>query len=116
MGIFFGRFKLRVVGSTIGLIALMALPACANPERKVARRIDMTPEIIRQSSNLFAADRELLQFPITVDGFKGAMRIRGSVATEAQKSRAEKIVWAFPGVQSVQNELEVNAAAASGKK
>ncbi len=82
---------------------------CVLPEREVAKRIDMTPEIVRQASQLLAADPELGRFPIVVDGFKNDMRVKGHVATAAQKERAARIVWAVRGVRSVENDLQVDA-------
>jgi hypothetical protein len=88
----------------------MGSPGCVLPEREVAKRIDTTPEIVRQASQLLAGDPELGRFPIVVDGFKNDMRLKGQVATAAQKERAARMVWAVRGVRSVENDLRVGAA------
>jgi hypothetical protein len=93
------------------LSATVLLCACATSERQAAKQLDPTCEIVQQASNLFAGDKELSRFPIVVDGFKGAMRLKGHVETQAQKTRAEKIVWALKGVKSVQNELQLGLVA-----
>jgi hypothetical protein len=90
------------------MIAMLIGPGCASTERAAAERLDLTHEIVQQASSLFAADKELSAQPIEVDGFKGAMRLRGQVSSPAQKSRAEKIVWALRGVRSVENQLQVS--------
>jgi osmotically-inducible protein OsmY len=83
---------------------------CATSERDAAKNLDTTTEVIQQASNLFAADPELGRLPIVVDGFKGAMRLKGKVATPAQKARAEKLLWSVRGVKSVENDLGVGRA------
>ncbi len=93
------------LGAWFSLILLCGAAGCATSERKAAKEIDMTPAIVQEASTLLAADRELSRFPIVVDGFHGNMRLKGRVATQAQKSRAEKIVWAVRGVKSVENDL-----------
>lgn len=93
------------------LSGVISLTGCALSERKAAEQVDYTPVIIQQSTDLLAADRELGRFQIVVDGFKGAMRLRGGVNTPAQKERAAKIVWTSKGVRSVDNELQVQPGA-----
>jgi osmotically-inducible protein OsmY len=83
---------------------------CASTEWQAAKRLDTTPAIVQQASNLLGADPELSRFPIVVEGFKGDMRLRGQVATPAQKERAAKMVWAVRGVKSVENDLKVRSA------
>ena len=97
-------------GCGLGLAVALLLSACAVSEQKAARRLDMTHDAIEQASNLFASDPELSRFSIAVDGFKGAMRLKGQVQTDTQKIRAEKMLWAVRGVRSVQNDLEVRVA------
>jgi osmotically-inducible protein OsmY len=80
---------------------------CVTSERRAAQEIDFTPQIIQQTSDLLAADRELSQFPIKVDGFKGNMRLKGQVRTAAEKQRADRIVWTARGVKSVENDLKI---------
>jgi hypothetical protein len=89
------------------LFLLLALTGCASSERKAAEEIDFTPQIVQQASDLLAADRNLSRYHILVEGFKGDMRLKGTVHTELEKLRAEKIVWALRGVKSVDNELKV---------
>jgi osmotically-inducible protein OsmY len=93
----------------LGAIAVWALAGCASSEREAAKHVDMTSAIVQEASNLLAADKELARFPIAVDGFRGDMRLKGQVATEAQKERAGRIVWAVRGVRSVENDLQVTA-------
>jgi osmotically-inducible protein OsmY len=108
--------KFLAVAPTLLAAAVLATSGCATSEREAAERLDFTSQIISQSSDLIAADGELGKFPITVDGFKGAMRLKGKVATEAQKTRAGKIVWAFRGVKSVENHLEVAPGTKAAKR
>ena len=91
---------------------LLVVCGCSATERQAAKRIDFTSEIIQQAGNLFASDPELSRMPVVVDGFKNAMHLKGQVQTQTQKTRAEKILWAVRGVRSVQNDIEVRAAAA----
>src|SRR6187200_1380318 len=91
--------------ATSALMSVVLISGCAANERKIAKRIDPTQEILQDVSKLFAVDSELRDLPIVVDGFKGAMRLKGQVQTEAQKVRAEKLVWAADGVRSVRNDL-----------
>lgn len=93
--------------SAFALLCVPLLSGCVANERKIAKRIDPTQEILQDVSRFMAADVELSRLPIVVDGFKGDMRLKGQVQTEAQKARAEKIVWAARGVRSVKNELEI---------
>ena len=104
---------IRIRSGVLGLICLLGLAGCASSERKIAKTIDSTPQIERQASDLIAADSELKRCSVTVDGFKGMMRVKGTVRTEAQKKRAEKLVWAIQGVKSVENDLHVQAQAAA---
>lgn len=97
----------RIVGGLVSLGLAMLLSACVTSEREARERLDLTGEIIQQANSLFAADKTLSQHPVAVDGFKGNMRLKGRVATETDRSRAEKIVWALRGVKSVQNDLTV---------
>ena len=93
---------------SIAIIALVTtLSGCAMSERQALQRLDLTHEVIRQGSNLLSTDPELGRFPIEVDGFKGDMRLKGEVATAAQKSRAERILWSVKGVRSVDNKIQV---------
>ena len=91
------------------------LIGCATTERDVARSIDFTPQIIQQSSDLIGADPDLSRQAIVIDGFHGAMRLKGEVKTPEQRTRAEKILWAVTGVQSVKNELKIVAIPGSSK-
>jgi osmotically-inducible protein OsmY len=101
--------------STLAVGYTPFLTGCASSERTVARQIDFTPEIIRQSSDLLAADPDLSRFGIRVDGFKGDMWLRGQVQTPTQRARAEKIVWAVTGVRSVKNEIKLAPANETAK-
>ena len=76
-------------------------------EQEARAKIDYTPRIIQQSMDLLAADPELSHYPITVDGFKNDMWVRGEVATEAQRERAARLVWTARGVRSVDNQIVV---------
>jgi osmotically-inducible protein OsmY len=87
--------------------AFIFLCGCASSERDVAKTQDLTIPITRQASDLLKRDAELRRFPIVVDGFKNQMRLKGKVATDAQKARAGRLVWSVPGVRSVENELEI---------
>jgi hypothetical protein len=98
---------LGTLGGTLTMVLTLALAGCATSEQKAASNIDFTPQIIQQASDLIAADRELSRFPIVVDGFHGDMRLKGEVASDAQKSRAERMVWTARGVRSVKNDLDV---------
>ena len=98
----------RLATSISSLVLLVTLTGGCTNEQKIAKSQDLTPQIEREASDLIAKDAELKRFPIVVDGFKGDMRLKGSVATAGQKARAEKIVWAVPGVKSVENYLLVN--------
>jgi hypothetical protein len=97
---FFANFLAVVIGAGFGA-------GCVTSERKAARSIDHTDEIIKQASAIITNDKELKNFPIVVDGFHNNMWVKGDVATAAQKSRVEKIVWAVPGVRSVENNLNI---------
>jgi osmotically-inducible protein OsmY len=90
-----------------GVLALGWTCGCAISEREAAKKLDRTQEVIQQASSLYAADKELSRYPIVVDGFRNAMRLKGQVGSEAQKLRAERILWAVPGVQSVDNQLQI---------
>ena len=94
--------------SGAALTVLLSLTACCTTEQKAAKQLDPTFDIINQSTALIAADPDLRRYHIEVDGFKGDMRLKGQVATTAQKQRAEKLVWASKGVKSVENDLEVS--------
>lgn len=94
----------------VTLLGVGLLSGCVANERKIARSIDPTQEVLQDVSKFVAADPELSRLPMVVDGFKGAMRLKGQVQTEAQKARAEKLVWAARGVRSVKNDLEVDAS------
>jgi osmotically-inducible protein OsmY len=98
--------KLRVFLSCAFVSACLG---CATSERDAAKNLDTTTEVIQQASNLFAADPELGRLLIVVDGFKNSMRLKGQVATPAQKARAEKILWSVRGVKSVENDLQVGS-------
>jgi osmotically-inducible protein OsmY len=93
--------------STFGFLCVGLLSGCVANERKIAKHIDPTQEILQDVSKVLSVDPELSRFSIAVDGFKGDMRLKGQVQTEAQKTRAEKIVWSARGVRSVKNELDV---------
>lgn len=95
---------------TVAVIAGLFLAGCGMSERKAAERLDWTPQIIQQASDLIAADPELGRYHIVVDGFKGDMELKGQVANQAQKDRAEKLLWAVRGVRSVENEIKVGSA------
>ncbi len=108
---------LKQMNSCFGLVrwtaAVMAglfLAGCGMSERKAAGRLDWTPQVVQQASDLIAADPELGRYQIIVDGFKGDMELKGQVATQAQKDRAEKLLWAVRGVRSVDNEIKVGSA------
>jgi osmotically-inducible protein OsmY len=95
----------------LGVAIICTALGCATSERNAAKRLDMTPAIVQEASNLLAADQELSRYPIVVDGFRGNMRLKGQVTTPAQKARAEKLLWAVRGVKSVENDLQLNPAA-----
>jgi len=95
----------------IGLAIICTAVSCVTSERDAAKHLDMTSSIVREASNLLSADQELRRFPIEVDGFRGVMRLKGQVATPAQRTRAERMVWAVRGVKSVENDLNVTMAA-----
>ena len=99
--------KLRVFLSCAFVSACLG---CVTSERDAAKNLDTTTDVIQQASNLIAADPELSRFPIVVDGFKNAMRLKGQVAILAQKTRAEKLLWSVRGVKSVENDLQVGGA------
>jgi osmotically-inducible protein OsmY len=108
MNALFARLTLIAAFACVALCGV----GCATSERAAVKKLDMTHEAIEQASSLLAADPELSRFPIVVDGFKGDMRLKGQVATPAQKSRAEKILWAVRGVKSVDNQLKLGTEAA----
>ena len=100
----------RRFGRVCALALILAGNGCSTSERQVAKHLDTTPQIIQEASRFLADDKELKRFPIQVDGFKGAMRLKGEVATEEQKKRAAMLVWAVRGVKSVENRLEVGVS------
>ncbi|MDX1537830.1 MAG: BON domain-containing protein [Arsukibacterium sp.] len=53
------------------------------------------------------AEQRLDNLNILVETSKGDVRLRGEVATEAQRELAENIAAATPGVHAVNNDLEV---------
>lgn len=106
--------KMPFVSRCLGVVLAALLLGCVASERKAARRIDRTLEAVQQANSLLAADPELGRYPIQLDGFRGALRLKGEVATEAQKARAAKLVWAVPGVRSVENKLRVGGTMAAG--
>ena len=58
--------------------------------------------------DLLAAD-DLRDFTINVDVNNGVITLSGTVATPAQKSKAEQIANSVEGKKSVKNELKVSA-------
>jgi hypothetical protein len=101
------RWFVRQLLATVSLGFILGLSGCLATERQAARQLDQTLCITRKASDLFASDPELSQQPITVDGFRNHMRLRGHVATADQGSRAERLLWTVPGVRSVENLLEI---------
>ncbi|MFO1499531.1 MAG: BON domain-containing protein [Verrucomicrobiota bacterium] len=100
-------FTARMAGLLLFLLSPF-LSGCVTTERDVLASQDLTSEIIRQGTDLYMADKELSRAQIDLDGFHGAMRLRGQVATATLKERAAQIVWALRGVRSVQNDLTVS--------
>jgi osmotically-inducible protein OsmY len=92
---------------SVAVLLLLVSSGCATSKREAAQNINWTDQIIRQSSALLAADPDLGRYPIVVDGFHNHMVVKGQVATEAERQRAWRIVWAIPGVESVENIIDV---------
>ena len=45
---------------------------------------------------------------ITIETTESRVTLRGKVRSWAEKKEAEKVVWAFPGVLMVDNQIEVD--------
>ena len=60
-----------------------------------------------------AAEDDLRDSTINVDVDNGVVTLTGTVASAAQKTRAEQSVKALDGVKSVKNQLKVAAANAN---
>jgi osmotically-inducible protein OsmY len=72
---------------------------------------DRDGRIRDQLNDRIDADRELVDQNIDFDVANGAVKIEGSVSSEAQKTRVGEMARAVPGVKDVANALEIKPAA-----
>jgi hyperosmotically inducible protein len=63
----------------------------------------------------FVKDPVVKAIDVKVDTFKNVVQLSGFVDTQEQKSRAEQIATGIQGVQRVQNNIAIKAAAANAR-
>lgn len=100
----------RVVLAAL-LVAAAPVSAALAQAPPLAERLEAARAAARVQSAL-AADEELARFVLTASLRDGVVVLTGTVATAAQRARAEAIARGTPGVVRIDNRLEVDARAA----
>ena len=103
---------LRIISTclvlSLGTGAALFSTGCAGSATK-----ESTGEYIDNSAvtakvkSAFASDDVVKAREINVDTFRGTVSLSGFVATEAEKSRAERIAASVEGVREVRNNITV---------
>jgi hyperosmotically inducible protein len=110
-------FKYGTAVAIIGLVGLGG-PASAAARSQAASQSAVTVDDSTLESRIHAAlkrDAELKGHDIDVDVSGGVVALKGTVRTDAEKARAEKLAT-IAGVTSVRNDLVVDPAAKIGSR
>ncbi len=87
------------------VILSLALAACAADTKKQAvEYFDDTTITTKVKTKLFD-DPQTSGFAISVKTYQGTVQLSGFVTNDKEKSRAEELTKAVPGVKSVKNDL-----------
>jgi hyperosmotically inducible protein len=99
--------KNRTAISVLVLVVLLAGVAAAAAEKQVPD--DAIYDNVRRR---LASDAEVKGGALEVDVQRGVVRLRGSVETEKQRNRAERLTRKVDGVKKVINELRARRTGA----
>jgi hyperosmotically inducible periplasmic protein len=111
----------RFVGTVLSVLALVAsvtaalAPAASAQDRTIGQRVDDTVLTSAVKAKL-VADRAKNMVDVNVDVKDGVVRLRGTVATEADKYEAERLAARTQGVKAVVNELTARDTAAASPR
>ena len=67
-----------------------------------------TKDIKESITDVFKRNAIVDASSIVIETAGSSVTLRGTVRSWAEKKEAEKVVWAFPGVQMVDNQIEVD--------
>ena len=107
------KTSVRTLASIFGLgIGLATFSGCASTSTResTGEYID-DATITTKVKAAFVKDPIVKAIDVKVDTFKNVVQLSGFVDTQEQKARAEQIASGIQGVQSVQNNISLKAAA-----
>lgn len=92
------------------LAAAVSWLGCAGgPTRQSTGQYIDSTAITAKAKAALIDDPMVKGFDVNVDTYKDVVQLNGFVETEAQKNRAEEIIWGIEGVRGVQNNLTVRS-------
>ena len=103
---------LRVIAVlSFGAAGMVSWAGCAgSPTSKSTGEMIDDAAISTKVKTALLRDPLVSGLAVKVDTFKGTVQLHGFVDTDAQRTRAEQIARAVPGVLQVENALSVKAA------
>jgi hyperosmotically inducible periplasmic protein len=92
-----------------GLVAVALLfgAACSRDDGKTAGQTVDDSAISAKVKGAFAKDPGVKAIDVKVDTHLGTVQLSGWVNTAEEKTRAEQLAKAVPGVKAVENKIEV---------
>lgn len=98
------------IATALALAALFTLPGCAvhRGQSTVGAYVDDTTITTRVKTKLLA-DKQVDFAAVSVETLNADVLLSGFAKSNAERSRAEELARAVPGVKSVRNELVVQA-------
>jgi hyperosmotically inducible periplasmic protein len=95
---------------TTAVMATVALPACSvfRDQQSVGTYVDDATITTRVKAK-FAEDEKVNAMAISVETFKGLVQLSGFAKSGEEKTMAERLARAVPGVSSVKNDIVVRS-------
>ncbi len=101
----------RSIAAAVVAAALLFSAGCSRDDGKTAGQTVDDSAVSAKVKAAFAKDPGVKATEVKVDTHLGAVQLSGWVSTAEEKSRAEELAKAVPGVKSVENKIELKTSA-----